>query len=268
MVKWQFLRKLDKKHLLIPAAIIVLEGIIAFSSLPAGYKADNNPYLEKHVWAWQRSAYVIKEGPRWAGYQTGIGQVNFKDLESAAQHSYEELQTLQTADNMNEVSEIQGVVTLDNDKLKFYPFECSNSKHAENLKNLYDSPEQAKDYLKKNEKEINKILSIDGQIQLKENLSLEEVQQIIDVYVYLSDSASSCTTDDYVQFYANNNLDGKVIGSFHTHNDGSSPSDFDYDKSLKRREIVVSFTPVGCTFILYDLVKDDEQYLTVSPFEE
>ncbi|MFH1455813.1 MAG: hypothetical protein ABIF40_02595 [archaeon] len=268
MVKWPFLQKLDKKHLLIPTIIVVLEGVIALSSLPAGYKANNNPYFEKHVWAWQRSAYVIEEGPRWAAYQTEINQVPFKDIENAAQYSYKELQTLQTTDNMNEISEIQGVITLNEDKLKFYPFECSNSKHAENLNGLYDSPEQAKDYLKKNQKEINKILNIDGNIQLKENLSLEEVQKIINVYVYLSDSASSCTTNDYVQFYANNNLDGKVIGSFHTHNDGSSPSDFDYDKSLKRREIVISFTQEGNSFTLYDLVKGDEQNITVLPFKE
>ena len=122
-------------------------------------------------------------------------------------------------------SEIAGIATIEYDNgpfLNFYTVRTENQKFAEQLLNS-DTPFEL---IRRNESFYNEITDI--QPVLYNSLVRGECSdELVDTYLNSSDNKS--TIDVLLMHAENPCLRGEFLGSFHLHNDGSSPSQQDLD---------------------------------------
>ncbi len=283
----------------IVASAILIEGVIAgFSvyqefaepkkehSLTDNYFLKNSrfsiecggEFLERPL---QTIAGTIHLTPLLLKYYLGINQSIDEKLQEAVQNekTLHGIEQLFAKDDMIDYAEIGGMAFLARDEnnsyyLNFCDIQCENETESLELMREQDNPEKILHYFK--ERGIHKKTQMADYIDdlLKRIDAADKktrsglIKTLIEVYKFSSDYLYAPSYTNVAGYLYQNftSLNGRLIGSFHTHNMAEPPSDKDLAGSRYARQFVLVRNPGS--YEIYDLYKREINKKYAIPIEK
>lgn len=235
-------------------------------------------FLERPL---QTIAGAIHLTPLFLRYYLGINQSIDEKLQEAVQNekTLHGIEQLFTKDDMIGYAEIGGMAFLARDEnnsyyLNFCDIQCENETESLELMREQDNPEKILHYFK--ERGIHKKTQMADYIDnlLKRIDAADKktrsglIKTLIEMYKFSSDYLYTPSYTNVAGYLYQNftSLNGKLIGSFHTHNMAEPPSDADLAGSRYARQFVLVRNPGS--YEIYDIYKREINKKYAIPIEK